>query len=71
MIVRAMKRGVSGERLARAFNLSPKTIQHRFRLMNGVCDEVVELLADTLTPAKVFSILLPFTLTGDLPEVSS
>lgn len=57
MIVLAMERGVSAERLARAFHLSPRTIQHCFRLLNGICDEAVEQLADTPTPAKVFSIL--------------
>jgi ParB/RepB/Spo0J family partition protein len=59
MIVRAMERGVSAERLARAFNLSPQTIQHHFRLLNGICDEAIEQLADTPTPtpAKVFGIL--------------
>lgn len=57
MIVRAMERGVSAERLASTFNLSPKTIQHRFRLLNGICEEAAELLADTSAPAKVFGIL--------------
>ncbi|MGE8689188.1 MAG: plasmid partitioning protein RepB C-terminal domain-containing protein [Achromobacter sp.] len=57
MIVRAMERGVSAERLASTFNLSPNTIRHRFRLLNGICEEAVELLADTPAPAKVFGIL--------------
>jgi len=57
MIVRAMEWGVSAERLARAFNLSPITIQQRFRMLNGICDEAIKLLDDTPTPAKVFSIL--------------
>jgi len=57
MIVRDMERGVSAERLASTLNLTPKTILHRFRLLNGICDEVIELLADTPAPAKVFDIL--------------
>lgn len=57
MIVQAMERGVSAERLALTLNLSSKTIQHHFRLLNGICEEAAELLADTPVPAKVFGIL--------------
>lgn len=57
MIVRAMERGVSAERLGKALGLSPLTIKHRFRLLNGICDEVIALLADTSCPAKVFDLL--------------
>ncbi|NGY05894.1 plasmid partitioning protein RepB C-terminal domain-containing protein [Solimonas terrae] len=57
MIVRAMERGVSAERLGKSLGLSPLTITHRFRLLNGICDEAIELLADTSCPGKVFTIL--------------
>ncbi|RUS66700.1 hypothetical protein CUZ56_01490 [Saezia sanguinis] len=57
MIVRAMERGVSVERLGKALNLSPETIKLRFRLLNGICDEAITLLADTNCPAKIFNIL--------------
>jgi hypothetical protein len=57
MIVRAMELGVSAERLGKAFALSPVTIRHRFRLLNGICEEAVALLADTPCPANVFGIL--------------
>ncbi|MGE7137426.1 plasmid partitioning protein RepB C-terminal domain-containing protein [Luteibacter sp. NPDC031894] len=57
MIVRAMERGVSAERLAKSLGLSVETVRQRFRLLNGICEEAASLLADAPCPAKVFSIL--------------
>ncbi|WP_422416976.1 plasmid partitioning protein RepB C-terminal domain-containing protein [Pseudomonas sp. GZD-222] len=57
MIVRAMERGVSAERLGKTLGLSPLTIKHRFRLLNGICEDAAAILADTNCPAKVFDIL--------------
>jgi hypothetical protein len=52
-----MERGVSAERLGKALGLSPLTIKHRFRLLNGICEDAAAMLADTNCPAKVFDIL--------------
>ncbi|MHC9097274.1 plasmid partitioning protein RepB C-terminal domain-containing protein [Pseudomonas aeruginosa] len=57
MIVRAMERGVSAERLGKAFGVSPLTIKHRFRLLNGICEDAAAMLADINCPAKIFDIL--------------
>ena len=57
MIVRAMERGVSAERLGKALGLSPQTIKQKFRLLNGICAEAVMLLDDTDCPANVFNLL--------------
>ena len=57
MIVRAMERGVSAERLARSLGISPETIRHRFRLLNGICEDAVGLLADAPCPGKIFDVL--------------
>jgi RepB plasmid partitioning protein/ParB-like nuclease domain len=57
MIVRAMERGVSAERLAKSLAISPDTIRHRFRLLNGICEDAVGLLADAPCPGKVFEVL--------------
>ncbi|CAI8969517.1 ParB family transcriptional regulator, chromosome partitioning protein [Pseudomonas jessenii] len=57
MIVRAMERGVSAERLGKALGLSPQTIKQKFRLLNGICAEAVMLLGDTDCPANVFNLL--------------
>jgi hypothetical protein len=57
MIAKAVDRGVSPERIAEALGLSPLTIIHRFRLLNGICKDAVELLADKPCPSKNFDIL--------------
>lgn len=57
MIVRAMERGVSAERLGKALGLSPQTIKQKFRLLNGICAEAISLLGDTDCPANVFNLL--------------
>lgn len=52
-----MERGVSAERLGKALGLSQQTIKQRFRLLNGICAEVISLLGDTDCPANVFNLL--------------
>lgn len=46
MIVRAMERGVSEEKLARALNVDVDAIRTRRHLLNGIHDDVAELLKD-------------------------
>ena len=46
MIVRALGRGVSEEKLAKALNVNIEHIKRRQRLLDGICPEVVELLKD-------------------------
>ena len=46
MIVRAIERGVSEERLARALNVDVKVIRQRRNLLAGISPEVAELLKD-------------------------
>jgi RepB plasmid partitioning protein len=46
MIVRALERGVSEEKLARALNVDVKVIQQRRHLLSGIGSEVAELLKD-------------------------
>ena len=57
MIVRAMERGTSAERLGKALGLSPLTIKQKFRLLNGICEEAISILGDTNCPANVFNLL--------------
>jgi ParB-like chromosome segregation protein Spo0J len=57
MIVRALERGVSEEKLARALNLDVKGIKRRRSLLDGVCPEVIELLADKTVNSRAFEIL--------------
>jgi hypothetical protein len=57
MIVRAVERGASEQRIAEALNLDVVSVHRRFRLLDGICDEVAELLADKPCPMVVISIL--------------
>ena len=57
MILNAIERGVSSDRLARALNLDVKTLQHKTRLLIGICPEAVELLKDKHVASGTFYIL--------------
>ncbi len=57
MIVKALERGVSEEKLARALNIDIKLIKLRRNLLDGVCPEVVEMLKDISIDATVFQSL--------------
>lgn len=57
MIVRAVDRGVSPDKIAAALGLDPASIRRRFRLLDGICPEVAELLKETPCPMVVFDIL--------------
>jgi len=57
MIVRAVDRGVPAERIAEALHLDVATIRRRFRMLNGICPDTVDMLKDTTCPMQVFEIL--------------
>ena len=57
MIRRAIDRGVSRERLARAFNVNLNTINRRINLLDGICPEVIALLQDQQFTPDVTRIL--------------
>ena len=57
MIVRAVDRGVPAERIAEALGLDVITIRRRFRMLDGICTDVVQLLKDTSCPLVVFEII--------------
>lgn len=57
MIVRAANNGASPERLAKALGFTPETIRKKFKLLQGICEEVAELLADTNCPQTTFDVL--------------
>jgi hypothetical protein len=46
MILKAIERGASEERLARALNLDVSTLKQKAKLLNGICSEAVDLLHD-------------------------
>lgn len=57
MIVRAIDRGVSEEKLARALNVDVGAIRNRRQLLNGIHDDVAELLKDKPAGMQTFSKL--------------
>lgn len=57
MVVRAVERGASLERIAHALNLDKASIEHRFRLTRGICPEAVRLMEDKQCPMVVFDLL--------------
>jgi ParB-like chromosome segregation protein Spo0J len=57
MIVRALERGVSEEKIARALNVDARAIRRRRSLLDGVCPEVVEMLKDRSVNPVTFDVL--------------
>jgi ParB-like chromosome segregation protein Spo0J len=57
MIVRALDRGVSEEKLARALSMDVKSIKRRRSLLDGVAPEVVELFKDRSVNPVTFDAL--------------
>ncbi|MGV0961468.1 MAG: plasmid partitioning protein RepB C-terminal domain-containing protein [Limnohabitans sp.] len=57
MIRRAIDRGVSKERLARAFNVNLGAINRRINLLEGICPEAIALLKDKQFTPDVTRIL--------------
>lgn len=56
-IVLAIERGVPEERIAEALDMELGAIRRRFKLLDGICQEAVEQLADKSCPMIVFDML--------------
>lgn len=57
MILQAIKRGVSEEKIARALNLHVDNVIRRRDLLKGICPEVAELFKDKMVPRNAFKEL--------------
>lgn len=57
MILNAVSRGVSEDRLARALNVNISHIRAKRNLLAGICPEAAELLKDKHVPINVFTEL--------------
>lgn len=57
MILNAVKKGASEERLARALNVNIANIRAKRNLLVGICPEVADLLRDKHVPLNVFTEL--------------
>jgi len=50
MILTAIEKGVSEERIARVLNVNPSSIRQKKNLLDGICPEAVELFKDKHVP---------------------
>ena len=57
MLMRAIKRGVSEEKLAKALNVNIAHIQRRKTMLDDICPEVVDILKDKTVNPQTFEIL--------------
>jgi len=57
MIVRAIERGVSEVKLAKALNVNIQHVRRRRQLLNGICSESVDLLRDKSVNPVTFDVL--------------
>ncbi len=57
MILKAIERGVSEEKIASVLNLNPRRIRQKAKLLDGICNEAVTILKDKPCPSAVLNIL--------------
>lgn len=57
MIVRALERGVSEKKLAKALDVNIDLIKRRRVLLDGICEEVVDILKDKTVNPSIFDVL--------------
>ena len=61
MILKAIERGVSEERIARVLNLNVASIRRKRNLLDGICPEAANLLRDRECPYETFRCLKRMT----------
>jgi len=61
MVARAIERGVSEDRIAKALNVTPYAVSQSRRLLDGICPEVAEILKDKFVAKNAFWILRRMT----------
>lgn len=57
MILKAIKNGVSEERVAKALGVNVSRIREKRRLLNGICPEAVEILKDRHFPTGTINVM--------------
>ncbi|SDE56346.1 ParB-like nuclease domain-containing protein [Salipiger thiooxidans] len=57
MILKAIERGVSEEKIAAALDLNPRSIQRKVKLLDGICPEAVAIMKDKACTTAVFTTL--------------
>lgn len=57
MILRAIERGVSEEKIARALDIKEQSVRRKVRMLDGIGEETVAILKDKPCPMAVFEVL--------------
>lgn len=57
MILKAIQRGASEERIAKALDIDVKTLRLKKQLLDGICSEAIDLLKDKHVTQKAFASL--------------
>ena len=57
MIMKAIERGVSERRIAKALNIRIETLRAKTQMLSGICPEAVELLKEKHIPMSTFRTL--------------
>ena len=69
MIVKAIERGVTPERLAKVLNLDVNVIMNKKNLLDGICNEAEELLKEKIVSNGVFNYLRRMNETRQIEAV--
>src|ERR1700742_1089569 len=57
MISKAIERNVPKDKIAKALDINVRSISRKVQLLDGLCDEAVNLLKDKMCPMAVFDVL--------------
>lgn len=57
MLVQALNRGVSEKRIAAALSVNVYAVRQKAKMLDGICDEVVELLRERKMSPELFHVL--------------
>jgi hypothetical protein len=57
MLLQALKNGLTEERIAAALEVDVRVIQRKRNMLNGICDEAIDLLRDYKLNGKVFGLI--------------
>jgi hypothetical protein len=57
MIARAIERNVPRDKIARALDINVRSISRKVQLLDGICQEAIELLKDKMCPMAAFDVL--------------
>jgi hypothetical protein len=57
MIAKAIERNVPRDKIAKALDINVRSLQRKAALIDGICEEAVNLLKDKICPMTIFDVL--------------